>query len=101
MRTASLGQISPARNATESGPLKQPKGKGQSARGQPAEFSEGVYLFKVISQALEQTPEVRGERVEVVKKKLGNGRYQLDTRHMARLILEAIEDSRGSYRVAA
>ncbi len=101
MRIESSGHIPPTRKVAASAPLEQAAQKPQAAAGEPVELSENVYLFKAISQALEQTPEVRGDRVQAVKEKLGNGQYQVDSKHMARLILEAVEDSRGSYRAAA
>ncbi len=50
---------------------------------------------------LEQTPATREERVKAVKEKLARTWYQVDNRHLARLILEEVEDSRRDYRAAA
>ena len=80
---------------------------GQQVSGTPAvgaeplELSADARLFQAIDRMLEERSETREERVKAVKEKLGGERYQVDNRHLARLILEQVEDSRRDYRAAA
>ena len=80
---------------------------GQQVSGTPAvgaeplELSADARLFQAIGRMLEQMPRTREERVNVVKERMAGERYQVDNRHLARLILEQVEDSRRDYRAAA
>ncbi len=81
--------------------------EGQQVREAPAvvagpiQLSDEAHLFRAVGRMLEQTPATREERVKAVKEKLARTWYQVDNRHLARLILEEVEDSRRDYRAAA
>ena len=68
---------------------------------EPLELSADARLFQAIGRTLEQMPETREERVKVVNERMAGDGYQIDNRHLARLILEQAEDSRPNYRAAA
>ncbi len=49
--------------------------------------SENNHLMKLARQIIDQTPEVRAEKVAVIKAALANGSYRPDSRKLANIIL--------------
>jgi len=64
-------------------------------------LSGDVRLYRQIARMVQQLPEVRYQRINAVRQKLRSGEYEIDSRHLAALILEAAEDTRRAYRAAA
>jgi len=58
-------------------------------------------MLREIIRALQHTPDVRQQRVKAVREKITSGQYRVDTEHLVRLILEAAEDVRSYYKIAA
>ena len=103
MRIESFGQnrVAPLRQATTTKPVNQPAEITRPSAGEPVQLSQNAHLFQAIAQVLNQMPEVREDLVATVKEKLQNGQYDVASDDLARLLLEAIENSRGNYSVAA
>ena len=101
METSGHSVIVPVGKTAQSTPAESRGKELQLAAGQSLQLSERVHLLQTISPALARMPRVREERVRLVRDKLASGRYRLDSKHLAELILEAVEDGRQSYRAAA
>ena len=101
METSGHSVIASVGKTAQSTPAQSQRKESRLAAGQSLQLSERVHLLQTISPALARMPRVREERVRLVQDKLASGRYRLDSKHLAELILEAVEDGRQSYRAAA
>ena len=73
---------------------KHPKDKSGAALGSLSHVqkrlnsdSENNHLMKLARQIIDQTPEVRAEKVAVIKEALATGSYRTDSRQLANIIL--------------
>lgn len=64
-------------------------------------LSGDAHRYRQIARMVQQLPDVRRQRVNAVRQKLHSGQYEIDSRHLAELILEAAQDTRRDYRAAA
>lgn len=95
-------RIVPAlRRVTKQTPGEQQLADWPPGANEPVQLSEDARMFRRIGRMLDQTPKTREERVRTVREKLDGERYQVDNKHLARLILEQVEDSQGDHRAAA
>lgn len=101
METSGDSVIAPVGKTGESTPAESQGKELRLAGGQSVQLSERVRPLQTISLALARMPRVREERVRLVRDKMASGRYRPDSKHLAELILEAVEDGRESYRAAA
>lgn len=101
VRSAKRSTAPAPRKMTEGRPDGQRVKEAPLAAAEPIQLSDEAHLFRAVGRMLERTPETRKERVKAVKEKIAGERYQVDNRHLARLILEEVEDSRRDYRAAA
>ncbi len=101
METSGHGVIALVGKAAESAPTENQGKQSPVPVDQSVHLSERVRPLQTISRALAGMPRVRAERVRIVQDKLASGRYRLDSKHLAALILEAMEDGQQSYRAAA
>ncbi len=68
---------------------------------EPVRLSQSARTLREIIRALQHTPDIRQQRVNAVREKITSGQYRVDTEHLVRLILEAAEDVRSYYNIAA
>jgi len=85
----------------KSNPSRQPSAVGQHFKERPVRLSGDGRRYRQIARMVQQLPDVRHQRISVVRQKLRSGQYQIDSRHLGELILEAAKDARRDYRVAA
>ncbi len=74
---------------------------GLRLRKRPVRLSGDAHLYRRIIGMIHQRPDVRRQRIDSVRQKLHSGRYEIDSRHLVELILEAAKDTRRDYRAAA
>ena len=101
VRSAKRSTTLSPRKMTEGRPDGQQVREAPAVAAEPIQLSDEAHLFRAVGRMLERTPETREERVNAVKEKLSRTWYQVDNRHLSRLILEEVEDSRRDYRAAA
>ncbi len=82
-------------------PSQQPVAVGQHFKERPARLSVDAHRYRQVARMVRQLPDVRHQRVSAVRQKLHSGQYEIDSRHLVELILEAAKDTRCDYRVAA
>jgi flagellar biosynthesis anti-sigma factor FlgM len=78
----------------------QPTPGGQDCLAQPqpetcpsegaGETSETMRLMELAQQIINETPDVRAERVAALKRAIEEGEYQVDSRQLANIILAKI-----------
>ena len=85
----------------QSDPSRWPAVVGQRFKERPVRLSGDAHLYRQIARMVQQLPDVRRERINTVRQKLHSGQYEIDSRHLVELILEAAKDTRRDYRAAA
>ncbi|MCK4325058.1 MAG: flagellar biosynthesis anti-sigma factor FlgM [Armatimonadetes bacterium] len=85
----------------KSNPSRQPFGVGQHFKERPVRLSGDAHRYRQIARMVQQLPDVRRQRINTVRQKLHSGQYEIDSRHLVELILEAAQDTRRDYRAAA
>ncbi len=88
-------------NVRKCKPSGRPAVVGQYFKEVPVRLSDDGHLYRQIARMVQQLPDVRYQRVNAVRRKLHSGEYNIDSRHLVELILEAARDTRCDYRVAA
>jgi len=88
-------------NVRESNPSRQLPQIAQRFKQRPMRLSSDAHLYRQIARMVQQIPAVRHQRINAVRQKLRNGRYEIDSGHLVELILEAAQDTRSNYRAAA
>ncbi len=73
----------------------------RSSQAEPLRLSRRAQTLREIIRGLQQTPDIRQQRVNAVREKITSGQYRIDSQHLVRLILEAAEDVRSYYKLAA
>lgn len=61
---------------------------GASSEGTSVEISERAQLLKTANEIVHQTPDVRKDRVESLKRQIAEGSYRVDADKLAERILE-------------
>ena len=82
-------------------PSRQPSAVGQHLKERPVRLSGDAHRYRQIALMVQQLPDVRRQRINTVRQKLHSGQYEIDSRHLVELILEAAQDTRRDYRAAA
>ena len=82
-------------------PSRQPAAVAQHFKGRSVRLSGDAHRYRQIARMVQQLPEVRHQRISAVRQKLHSGQYEIDSRHLVELILEAAKDTRRDYRAAA
>ena len=82
-------------------PSRQPVAVGQHIKERSVRLSDDAHRYRQIARMVQQLPDVRHQRIGVVRQKLHSGQYEIDSRHLVELILEAAKDTRRDYRAAA
>ncbi len=85
----------------KSDPSRRPAVVGRRFKERPVRLSGDAHLYRKIVRMIQQLPDVRQQRINTVRQKLHSGQYEIDSRHLAELILEAAKDTRCDYRAAA
>ena len=85
----------------KSNPSRQPSAVGQHFQERPVRLSGDAHRYRQIARMVQQLPDVRRQRVNAVRQKLHSGQYEIDSRHLVELILEAAQDARRDYLAAA
>ncbi len=84
-----------------SNPSRRPCAVGQYFKERPVRLSGDAHRYRQIARMVQQLPDVRRQRIDAVRQKLHSGQYEIDSRHLVELILEAAQDTRRDYRAAA
>jgi flagellar biosynthesis anti-sigma factor FlgM len=74
-------------NSSRTGKSGRPASAERSGRDS-IEVSDGARRLAGLADDAKRLPEVRTELVEALRKSIGNGTYHVDTRELARAILE-------------
>ena len=82
-------------------PSQQPVAVGQHVKERSVRLSGDAHRYRQIARMVQQLPDVRRQRINTVRQKLHSGQYEIDSRHLVELILEAAQDTRRDYRAAA
>ena len=82
-------------------PSRQPVAVGQHFKERPVRLSGDAHRYRQIARMVQQLPAVRHQRISAVRQKLHSGQYEINSRHLVELILEAAKDTRRDYRAAA
>ena len=82
-------------------PSRGPSAVGQHFKERPVRLSGDAHRYRQIARMVQQLPDVRRQRINTVRQKLHSGQYEIDSRHLVELILEAAQDTRRDYRAAA
>jgi len=85
----------------KSNPSRQPFAVGQHFKERPVRLSVDARRYRQIARMVQHLPDVRHQRINVVRQKLRSGQYKIDNGHLVELILETAKDARRDYRVAA
>jgi len=80
---------------------RRPAVVGQHFKKMSVRLSGDAHLYRQIVCMIQQLPDVRQQRINTVRQKLHSGQYEIDSRHLVELILEAAKDTRRDYRAAA
>jgi len=73
----------------------------KSSHTAPIRLSRGAQVFRERIRALQQIPDIRQQRINAVQEKIRSGQYRVDAEHLVQLILEAAQDMRSYYKMAA
>lgn len=73
----------------------------RSSHTAPIRLSRSAQVFRKMIHAPEQTPDIRQQQINAVQEKIKSGQYRVDAEHLVQLILEAAEDMRSYYKMAA
>jgi len=90
-----------APEAYKSNPSRQSAAVGQHCQEMPRSLFGNTRRYWQIARMVRRLPDVRHQRINAVRQKLHSGQYEIDSRHLGELILEAAQNTRHDYRAAA
>ena len=82
-------------------PSRQPAAVAPHFNEKLVRLSREAHVYRQIARKLQRLPAVRHQRISTVRQKLCSGQYEIDSRHLMQLILEAVQDTWSDYRAAA
>ena len=82
-------------------PSRQPAAVAPHFKGTLVRLSRDAHVCQQIARKVQRLSCVRHQRISTVRQKLRSGQYEIDSRHLMQLILEAAQDTRSDYCAAA